>query len=82
MLADVHMASYTFEAKPTKKYEKIYDPNLNLNERLQLISDGQIEYILYLYPGRISTTPFDNNPEYFTKIYQAKAAIYKVNLGY
>jgi len=78
-LTDVHMASYTFEAEPTKKYEKIYEPTLAEDERLALIQDGQIEYILYLYQTGTSPTPFDNHPQDFSKIYSSPtAAIYQV----
>ncbi|MFA6492766.1 MAG: hypothetical protein WCV58_01350 [Patescibacteria group bacterium] len=77
-MVDVHMASYTFDPKPTKKYAEIHYFDTPNKKRLELIKDGQIEYILYLY-GDEKVSPFDQYPEYFTKTYNNKAAIYKVN---
>lgn len=85
MLVDVHMASQNYGSEPTKEYEKIYDPALSLSQRLELIIKGQIEYILVLYGGNYDLTkdqtPFDQNREYFIKVFDSdSAAIYRVNL--
>ena len=79
-LVDVKMASYTFESDPTKKYAKIYDSTIPLEERLALIKDGRIEYILYLYQTGTKPTSFDHYPQYFRQIYSSQTvAIYQVN---
>lgn len=82
-MADVYLGAYTFDSDPTKKYAKIYDPNTSEVERLRLIADGQIEYILYVYHGNHPASPgqtaFDQNRQDFQKIYSnGEAAIYKV----
>jgi len=78
-LADIKMASYTFESEPTKKYAKIYDPEISQAERMALIKDGRIEYILWLYLTHGAQSPFDNYPANFQRIYSSNtAAIYQV----
>ena len=78
-LVDIHMASYTFDAEPTKKYEDLYNFNVPIGKKLAMINEGDIDYLIYQYPAGKSQSPFDLYPQYFTKVYQSSAAIYKIN---
>lgn len=79
MLADVYMASLTFDEDPTKKYKDLY-ADVTIQEKLSLLKEGDIDYILYLYKKGQQQSAFDAYPEYFTRVYDNnQAAIYQVN---
>ncbi|MBM2820983.1 MAG: hypothetical protein HW405_743 [Candidatus Berkelbacteria bacterium] len=80
MLVDVHMASQSYGSDPTKKYEAIYDPTITASERMSLINQGQIEYILFLRDTCESANPFNSDPANFTLTYHSCTAdIYQIN---
>lgn len=77
-LTDVHMASWTFDPEPTKKYKDLYE-NIPIEKKLALLEEGEIDYLIYQYQAGENQSPFDFYPEYFVKIYDSNAPIYKVN---
>lgn len=79
-LVDVHMASYTFDPEPTKKYKDLYNSAVPIEKKLAMLKDGDIDYLIYQYPLGERQSPFDAYPQYFTKIFDRTAAIYQVNI--
>ena len=78
-LVDVHMASYTFDPEPTKKYQDIYSFNVPIEKKISMLKEGDIDYLIYQYQDEQESSPFEVYSQYFTKIYDSTAAIYWIN---
>lgn len=80
MLVDVHMASMTFDPEPTKKYKNLYSFNIPIDQKIAMLKEGDIDYLIYEYQTLDMSSPFDPYPQYFTKIFSNdKAVIYQIN---
>lgn len=77
ILVDQHMANYSSSADTIAAY--MYDGSQPLDYRLKHIRDTQTDYILMILPNPKKIEAFDSYPQYFTKIYENRALIYKVN---
>lgn len=79
IMVDVHMASYTFDPDPTKKYENLYK-NIPLEEKLSLLKEGDIDYILYQFQSGETQSLFNQSSKYFIPIYNnSSVVIFKIN---
>ena len=79
-LVDVHMSNYSNDADLT--YSRFYDESWPLATKLRLIKERHIEYLLVIDKDKqlqVIEAILDRNPEYFEKIFQNKAIIYKIN---
>ncbi|KKQ18739.1 MAG: hypothetical protein US31_C0002G0084 [Berkelbacteria bacterium GW2011_GWA1_36_9] len=80
-LVDVHMASWTNndDVDPTKLYQGLYE-KIPLNDKLNLLKKGDIDYIIYVYNKNKELAPFEAYPKYFKKIYtNTNAVIFQID---
>lgn len=78
MVVDMYAASFPFGQESTGAYQNIYKKDVPIKDKLKSLSDGKIEYVLYVYPKN-KPSPFESYPQYFTKIYDnGNATIYKI----
>lgn len=79
VMVDVHMASMNYDVDPTLKYRKLYDPNVPLDQKISMLKEGDIDYLIYQYQYS-SSTPFDTYPQFFQPIYTNDLAVlFKIN---
>lgn len=76
MLTDQQATAYPHTADE-RYYDQVFGKKLTIPEKLKILAKGKVDYIL-LVPAQ-NETWFDQNPQYFTKIFSASAAIYKVD---
>jgi len=76
MLADQAAAAYPHSADE-KLYDSVFGKKISSENKLKILTKGKIDYIL-LSPAQENTW-FDQNPQYFTKIFNQKAAIYQID---
>jgi len=76
-LLDQYMVDYAGK-KLFNQTSQIYKDKVPLEEKLQLINKGKIEYILLNHPSQQGESFFDQYPQYFQKIFKNESIIYKV----
>jgi len=75
MLADVHMPLYGSTAE--KNFIVLFK-NVPIKKKLATIKEYKIEYIIVIQAKNQNQDYFDQYPQYFKKIYNEEAIIYKV----
>ncbi len=76
IMVDQHMPTYYSRA--ATEHIELYDEERTLTSRLAILHKYRIEYLL-VKPFKDGTTVFDDQPLYFTRIYDGEYKIYQLN---
>lgn len=77
-LFDQFMVGYP-QSSELEKYQTIYYPTVDFIQKIPLLREGDIDYILLVHTEYFSPTVFDEYPQYLEKIFdQNQTAVYRV----